>query len=108
MDTTLAKERITKRLEQLDTRLHVLEEQLDKPKSKDWEDQAIEAEGDEMYESLGLQGQTEIKLLLAALKRIEDGSYGICAKCGGDIIDARLEAVPYAVLCRTCAQAGPH
>ena len=35
----------------------------------------------------------------AALGRIEDGTYGLCTKCGKAIAPERLEAVPYATLC---------
>jgi RNA polymerase-binding protein DksA len=35
----------------------------------------------------------------AALKRIDDGTYGTCAKCGKEIAEARLEAFPWASLC---------
>ena len=35
----------------------------------------------------------------AALKAIENGSYGVCAKCGVDIPYERLEAVPYTLFC---------
>jgi RNA polymerase-binding protein DksA len=39
----------------------------------------------------------------AALKRIEDGSYGRCETCGVKIPESRLEAIPYAALCIQCA-----
>ena len=39
----------------------------------------------------------------AAIKRIEDGSYGQCEECGGKIPKSRLEAIPYAALCVRCA-----
>ena len=35
----------------------------------------------------------------AALEAIENGSYGVCAKCGVDIPFERLEAVPYTLFC---------
>jgi RNA polymerase-binding protein DksA len=35
----------------------------------------------------------------AALGRIDAGTYGVCAACGGPIGEERLEAVPYATLC---------
>jgi DnaK suppressor protein len=35
----------------------------------------------------------------AALKRIEDGTYGICTACGETITEERLEAYPWASLC---------
>ena len=38
----------------------------------------------------------------AALQRLEDGSYGKCARCGGNIPAARLGALPYAELCIAC------
>ena len=37
-----------------------------------------------------------------ALKRIEDGTYGICEVCGHAIEPARLEALPEATVCREC------
>ena len=38
----------------------------------------------------------------AALKRIEDGTYGICSNCGKQIPEERLEARPWATLCIDC------
>ena len=38
----------------------------------------------------------------SALRRIEDGDYGECFECGGEIAAARLRALPFAVRCRGC------
>jgi YteA family regulatory protein len=38
----------------------------------------------------------------AALKRIDDGTYGTCTNCGKQIPVERLEARPYATLCIDC------
>jgi RNA polymerase-binding protein DksA len=38
----------------------------------------------------------------AALKRIEDGTYGTCVNCGAQIPPERLEAMPWATLCIDC------
>jgi RNA polymerase-binding protein DksA len=38
----------------------------------------------------------------AALKRIEEGTYGICTNCGKEIPVDRLEALPWATLCIDC------
>jgi RNA polymerase-binding protein DksA len=35
----------------------------------------------------------------SALKRIDDGTYGTCARCGRPIGEERLEARPWATLC---------
>ena len=40
-----------------------------------------------------------------ALRKIDDGTYGVCEQCGGPIGEARLEAMPGARLCITCASA---
>jgi len=37
-----------------------------------------------------------------ALKRLDDGSYGICQQCNQPITMSRLKAVPYASLCIAC------
>ena len=36
-----------------------------------------------------------------ALKRLDDGSFGLCQQCGEPIAMSRLKAVPYASLCIT-------
>jgi DnaK suppressor protein len=43
-----------------------------------------------------------IKMLHAALKRLEDGEYGICLSCGDDISPKRLNALPEATICIEC------
>lgn len=40
----------------------------------------------------------------AALQRVADGTYGVCAACGRPIPAGRLEARPMATLCVDCAQ----
>ncbi len=37
-----------------------------------------------------------------ALKRMDDGSYGICQQCNQPITMSRLKAVPYASMCIAC------
>jgi DnaK suppressor protein len=41
-----------------------------------------------------------------ALAKLDDGSYGTCDGCGAAIASERLEAIPWAVRCRSCASAG--
>lgn len=38
----------------------------------------------------------------AALRRLEEGIYGRCSECGGEIAATRLRAVPFAVRCKDC------
>jgi DnaK suppressor protein len=41
----------------------------------------------------------------AALRRIEDGSFGTCQECDQDIHPKRLAALPWATLCIRCQEA---
>jgi DnaK suppressor protein len=41
--------------------------------------------------------------VVAALRRIDAGTYGVCQACGRDIGHERLEAIPYTPWCVECA-----
>jgi DnaK suppressor protein len=41
----------------------------------------------------------------AALRRIDDGSFGVCAHCDEEISPKRLAAVPWAPFCIKCQEA---
>jgi DnaK suppressor protein len=41
--------------------------------------------------------------VVRALEKIEEGTYGLCDRCGVSIPDERLEARPWSVLCVSCA-----
>jgi RNA polymerase-binding transcription factor DksA len=47
----------------------------------------------------------QVESLNRALERIRQGTYGVCAECGGDIEPKRLEAIPWARYCVTCQEA---
>ena len=78
-------------------------------------DIAIEKSADQMDE---IQRATERELAIrkldresdllrnvrAALRRIDDGSFGICLQCESAISPKRLEAVPWAPLCIRCRE----
>ena len=56
-----------------------------------------------------LFGQTNVDrnllaLIDAALARIKAGTYGVCAECEEELQQKRLEAVPWARYCVTCAE----
>ena len=40
-----------------------------------------------------------------ALRRMDDGSYGVCLRCEDSIPPRRLEAVPWAAYCVACQEA---
>ncbi len=51
------------------------------------------------------QAERETLFLIdLALKKIENGTYGICEECGEPIGEKRLEAIPWVRLCINCSQ----
>jgi RNA polymerase-binding transcription factor DksA len=91
---------LRKRLAYIDKHMHTIEDQLDDEPNKDWEDNAVEREGDEVLEDLGNMDQSEARAINAALARIKDGTYGECVKCGEDISKARLDLLPHTPFCK--------
>jgi DnaK suppressor protein len=53
-----------------------------------------------LYERL----REKVESVRAALRRIEEGTYGICQRCGARIDRARLEIIPHASFCIGCAR----
>jgi len=58
-----------------------------------------------LLDSLGSQDAARLQLIDSALDRIQQGKYGLCMKCGKEIPQQRLKALPYALMCVTCAAA---
>ena len=103
MDLDHWRKRLNDRLAELERRLEEIEHDLDETPSKDFEERATEREGDEVLESLGTSGLAEIRMIRAALDRMEEGEFGYCVSCGEPISEERLEVVPHAAKCRNCA-----
>jgi len=94
-------------LEDLDDRLAKITHDVKEPLDKDFEEQATQAENDEVLDNLGNAARTEMALVKQAIARIDKGQYGLCQVCGKPISEQRLKAVPYSSLCIKCAsQAG--
>ncbi len=52
------------------------------------------------------RSRAELEKVEAALRRLDDGTYGTCASCGNPIAPERLEAIPWAPVCIDCARKG--
>jgi DnaK suppressor protein len=55
--------------------------------------------------SLEANSEQHLSEIDAALKRLDDGTYGTCTVCGKQIGEERLEAMPWASLCIDDARA---
>jgi DnaK suppressor protein len=56
----------------------------------------------EIKTSLDQLSRQKIERINQALARIDNGTYGVCLKCGEAILPERLIALPYAELCVNC------
>ena len=92
------------RLAELGERLAHIEEELDETPDPDFSERAVQHEDDEVLEQLGNDGLLESRKINAALKRISDGTFGLCLKCDEPILEERLDLLPFATLCRKCAR----
>ncbi len=69
---------------------------------KDLADIAADDIDRKTLEALGSQEIKRLQLIEAAIARIENKKYGVCARCSKKIPKERLEAIPYALLCIDC------
>ena len=72
---------------------------------KDLADVASDDIDRKMIEALGSQELRRLRMIDAALTRIQQGKYGFCMKCNKKIPHERLEAIPYALMCIECKTA---
>lgn len=88
------------RLEELRGKLSGIEDELGTHDSADWEDQATEREDEEVLVGMGEAGRQEIRMIEAALDRMEQGEYGFCVTCGKRISEERLDILPQTPFCK--------
>ena len=98
----IAKELKT-RLSELTARLAEIDGELRKPLSADSEERATDLENQDALEGIKNSEIQEVHQIQGALRRIAEGTYGVCVQCGADIDPKRLEALPIATRCISCA-----
>ena len=69
---------------------------------KDLADVASDDIDRKMIEAIGSQDLKRLRMIDSALTRIQQGKYGLCIKCNARIPQARLETIPYALMCIEC------
>jgi RNA polymerase-binding transcription factor DksA len=62
-------------------------------------EQAADTLNRELDTSVEVRVRSELAAVEAALGRLDAGRYGLCEVCGGEIAEARLEAMPAARFC---------
>lgn len=79
--------------------------ELDQSQPAEVEEEAQELNQVRVMTQLGERGRAEIEAIDAAITRMERGEYGLCDSCEEPIDVARLEVLPTARQCTTCAEA---
>ena len=102
-NTVAAKARLEAHLAELGGRRDRIAQDLAEPLNRNSSEQAVEMEDDVSLEGQAALIAREIVSVRRALTRIDNGTYGECVRCGGEIAPKRLEARPEAALCIECA-----
>ena len=72
---------------------------------KDLGDQATTAYTREFLFELGNGDRRLLKEVVTALRKLDEGGFGECERCGEPISEKRLEALPFARYCIECQRA---
>ena len=107
METAAARERLKEVRDELDRSLAVLNGAHQKyPLAADYPQDPADA-GTNLAESdrseaILAAARTRRALVVDALQRLDNGTYGTCVDCGRAVPEGRLEAKPEAARCLTC------
>jgi len=100
------KEMLAERRREVHYKLRSLRETLPVKASvvRDAEEQSVDDFVTEVDMALMQMKSDTLAKIDQAIARLEDGTYGLCQECDGEIQAARLKAVPFAPLCRECQE----
>ena len=98
------RKRLTEEFEQLKASVRPAEERREGSPFGKREEEATESFELERRLTLEKSLRDQLAAVEHALKKFEDGTYGLCDNCGQPIDPARLEALPQASLCLRCKE----
>ncbi|WFU11806.1 TraR/DksA C4-type zinc finger protein (plasmid) [Rhizobium sp. CB3090] len=88
----------------IEQRLGAIDNDISQPLDDDSDERAVELENEEVLAQLERSGREELRAIMAALSRIDNGQYGKCVLCDAPISEKRLEALPFTPYCVDCAR----
>ena len=97
------REELLERRTALLARTRAVERDLRRRQNPDSEERVTEGENDEVLEGLDAAGRQTLGQIDDALRRFDEGTYGVCESCGETIPLDRLRAVPFTRGCIRCA-----
>ena len=107
MDTNAIREQLLELKKGIETRIEKTQQHIrhvDGPVEQDFEEQVVSRKNDDVIYNLDDLARSELMQINAALRRIDQGKYGICTHCGEQIGPERLKALPSTDSCRGCVQ----
>ena len=85
-------------------RNRLAEEEIKLENTEDEGDLATISHDRDLLYNLQEGGFARLRFIQEALKALARGQYGECVRCGNDINEKRLEAVPWATMCIRCQE----
>src|SRR4051812_6976636 len=96
---------LQQRKRELTERRHCVGEDLTRaagPIPPNFADAALRIQNDDTLHAIDHAVEAEISDIDEALRRLDEGTYGLCKHCGTPITPMRLAALPQAVTCACC------
>jgi DnaK suppressor protein len=79
-------------------------EEIKMENTEDEGDLATISHNKELLANLHESDSARLRFIRDAIKALDRGQYGECIRCGKDINDKRLQALPWATLCIRCQE----
>lgn len=104
-DLHKVRQALVERRDQIEAQLHRLStEKVSDDQVQDPGDEALSSTMENLRNSLQDTELLEYKRILQAIDKIDDGSYGVCVDCEGEISEKRLNFYPNAARCLACQE----
>jgi DnaK suppressor protein len=102
----LLKEMLRERRTEVQEKLRSLRESLPVEAGivRDAEEQSVDDFVTEVDMALMQMKSQTLSKIDQAIARLDDGTYGLCQECDQEISAPRLQALPFAALCRRCQE----
>ena len=94
------KDELTRRLQRYEAHQHREDGRLE----ADFSEQAVQRQNDEVVDQLEADVRDELRQVIHALDRLEEGEGDVCERCGDTINPERIRILPWASLCIRCAE----
>ncbi|MEU4835337.1 TraR/DksA C4-type zinc finger protein [Streptosporangium sp. NPDC023615] len=102
MDVVTVRERLKSMLAELDRSIEVLRGDSPAVRERSRADGGLDLTESGRNQALLDVAVRHRRSVLEALRRMDEGCYGLCADCGGPVPESRLEARPEAARCVQC------